>query len=72
MVNGVQIKENEKVNKYLDLARELKIVNFEGVDDTNCSWCPWKGRQRSGKETGGTADQRKKTIEISVKISENA
>ena len=34
----VKIKESEKINKYLDLARELKKT-VEHDDHTNCSWC---------------------------------
>ena len=34
----VKIKESEKIDKYLDLARELKkAAGQEG--DTNSSWC---------------------------------
>ena len=35
----VKIKENEKRDKCLDLARELKkTMEHEGDDDTNCNW----------------------------------
>ena len=36
--------ESEKIDKYLDLARELNIPE-EYVDDrcTNCCWCAWNG-----------------------------
>ena len=35
----VKIKESGKLNKYLDLARELKKTVAHVVDsDTNCSW----------------------------------
>ena len=38
----VEIKVSEKMNKYLDLARELKKTEeHEGDSDTNCSWCTW-------------------------------
>ena len=38
----VEMKENEKIDKYLDFARELKrAVVDEG--DTNCIWCLWNG-----------------------------
>ena len=36
--NWVKIKENQKVGKYLDFARELKKP---GDSDNNCSWCVW-------------------------------
>ena len=38
----VKMKENEIIDKYLDIGRVLKkTVEREGVDDTNCSWCTW-------------------------------
>ena len=55
----VKIKESKKINKYLDLAGELKICGLECNGDPKCSWCTWNGPQRPGKETGGTGDQRK-------------
>ena len=34
--------ENEKIDKYLDLAGELKKTVEHEVDvNTNCSWCAW-------------------------------
>ena len=36
----VKIKENEKIDKYLELARELKkTMEHEGDGDINCNWC---------------------------------
>ena len=48
----VKIKESEKINKYLDLARELKMEN-KGDSNTNSSWCTWNSpkRIRKGIET---------------------
>ena len=38
----VKLKESEKKDKYLDLARELKkTVEHESDGDTNCNWCSW-------------------------------
>ena len=40
--NGLKLKESEKRDKYLDLARELKKtknMEHESDDDTNCNWC---------------------------------
>ena len=34
-------KENEKRNKYLDLAIELKTMEHENDGDANCGWCTW-------------------------------
>ena len=38
----IKLKECEKKDKYLDLARELKkTMEDEGDNDTNCDWCFW-------------------------------
>ena len=40
----IKLKEYEKRDKYLDLARELKkTVEHEGDDCTYCNWCFWHG-----------------------------
>ena len=50
----IKLKENEKKDKYLDLARELKkTVEHESDGDTNCNWCSWHKNQRIGTRTGG-------------------
>ena len=36
----IKLKECEKKDKYLDLARE-KTVEHAGDDYTNCNWCIW-------------------------------
>ena len=52
--HSVKIIENEKIDKYLYLTRELKnSVEHEGDSDTDCSRCPWNGLQILRKETGG-------------------
>ena len=56
----VQTKESENVDKYLELARELKKnVDRAGDDDTYCSWYTWNGPHKSEKESGTDGDQRK-------------
>ena len=36
----INLKESEKKDKYLDLARELKkAVEHESNDGANCDWC---------------------------------
>ena len=36
----VKLKESEKKDKYVDLARELKKTMEHEIDgDTNCNWC---------------------------------
>ena len=38
----IKLKECEKKDKYLDLARELKkTMEYEGDNYTNCDWCFW-------------------------------
>ena len=38
----IKLKECEKKDKYLDLARELKKTKeHEGDNYTNCDWCFW-------------------------------
>ena len=42
-----EIKVSEKIDKYLDLARELKRTGqYVGDGDINCHWCAWNGPQR--------------------------
>ena len=58
----VKIKENEKRDRYLNLARELKTkkkaMEQEGYGDTNCNWRTWNNPQRGLKELkiGGRAE----------------
>ena len=41
-----KIKENEKRNKYLDLAKELKkVMDHQSDDDTNYNCCTWNSSQ---------------------------
>ena len=55
----VNLKEIEKKDKYLDLARELKkTVEHESDGDTNCNWCSWYSHQRIDKGTGGLGKKR--------------
>ena len=38
----IKLKECEKKDKYLDLAKELKkTVEHAGDNYTNCNWCVW-------------------------------
>ena len=42
--HGIKLKECEKRDKYLDLARELKkTMEHEGDNYINCDWCFWHG-----------------------------
>ena len=41
----IKLKECEKKDKYLDLAKELKKkkkMEHEGDNYTNCDWCFWQ------------------------------
>ena len=44
----VKLKECEKRDKYLDLAREWKTVENESEVYNNCNWCSWYNHQRIG------------------------
>ena len=51
---GVKLKENEKNDKYLDLAWELKkTIEHERDEYTNCNWWSWHSHQRIEKGTEG-------------------
>ncbi len=40
----IKLKECEKRDKYLDIARELKKnLEQEDTNNTNCDWCFWHG-----------------------------
>ena len=45
-------KENERRDKYFDLARELKVMEHESDGNANYNWCARNGPQRFGKGTG--------------------
>ena len=69
----MKIKESEKRDKYLDLARELK-KSMEHEGDTNNNWCVHSNQQRLGKETGRIRKQRSSGDHPNysiIKISQN-
>ena len=52
MDHRVKLKESEKRDKYLDLAREQKnAMQHEGGGDINCSWCTWNNPHSTDKGT---------------------
>ena len=53
-----KLKEIEKEDKYLDLARELKTMGHESDGDTNCNCFVWYSHQRNDKETGELENKR--------------
>ena len=55
----VKLKESEKKDKYLDLARELKkTVKHESDSYTNCNWCSWYSHKRTDARSGGFGNKR--------------
>ena len=55
----VKLKENEKKDKYLDLAKGIeKPVEHESDNYTNCDWGFWYSHQRIIKGTGGLKNKR--------------
>ena len=56
----VKLKENQKRDIYLDLARELKkkTMKHEGDCDLNCNLCAWNNLQRTGKRSGRLGNKR--------------
>ena len=55
----VKLKENEKRDKYLDLARELKkTMEYESDGDANCKWCARYCHQRIYTGTGERKNKR--------------
>ena len=48
----VKLKESEKRDEYLNLARELKkAMKYESDGDTNCNWCTWNNPQSADQGT---------------------
>ena len=57
--NWIKLKESEKNDKYLDLARELKkTAEYESDDNTNCDFIFWYNHQKINKGTGGLRNER--------------
>ena len=55
----LKTKESETINKYLDLARELKdLWECEGDGETNCNRFAWNGPQGLEKKTREIENQR--------------
>ena len=55
----IKLKESEKKDKYLDLARELKkTVEHESESYTDCNWYSWYRHQTIGKRTSGLGNKR--------------
>ena len=48
----VKIKVSEKWDNYLDIARELKKMEYEGDCDYSCNCCTWNESQGIGQGMG--------------------
>ena len=69
----VKLKESEKSNKYLHLARELKkTIEHEGDGDTNRNWCTRYGHQKIVTGTGGFGNKRTSGDHPNYSISRSA
>ena len=51
----IKLKESEKKDKYLNLARELK---HESENYTICNWYSWYSHQTNNKGIGGLGNKR--------------
>ena len=68
----IKLKECEKKDKYLDLARELKkTVEQAGDNNTNCNWCVWNNNKMITKETGELGSCRTSGDHLNYYIIEN-
>ena len=67
----VKITEREKMNKSLDIVRELKTSEEYACDgDTSCNWCTWNGSQMIEKGTGAVGNRRKNWLYLDYNIVE--
>ena len=57
----IKLKESEKRDKYLDLARELKkkTMEHESGGDTNCNWRTRYSHQSISAGSGGLGNKKK-------------
>ena len=69
----LKLKESEKKDKYLDLARELKkTMEHEGDNYTNRDWCFWHSYQKIIKGTGWLGGWRTSRDPPNYNIIENS
>ena len=68
----IKLKENEKKDKYFNLARKLeKTGKYESDNYTNCNWRSWYSHQRLIKGTGGFGNKRMSGDHLKYYIIEN-
>ena len=53
-----KLKESEKRDRYLDIARKIQTMEHEGDSDSNSNCCTWNNLQRIGKRTGRLGNKR--------------
>ena len=53
----IKLKESEKKDKCLDLAREVKNMEHEGGNYNNRDWCFWYSHQKVIKRNGGLGNK---------------
>ena len=72
----MKIKENKTRDKYLDLAGELKNMEYEDDGDTNCNWCAWNDPQEeeynSWKPENKPRPSLSRSSRILVKVQETS
>ena len=54
----IKLKESEKKDKYLDLARKLMKLEYKSDNYIDCNWCSWYSHQRINKGFGGLGNER--------------
>ena len=54
----IKLKESEKKDKYLDLARELKKLSNMKCTNHICDWCTRYSNERTIKRSGGLGKKR--------------
>ena len=45
----LKTKESKKIYKYMELARELRLLWNMGDGDINCDWRAWNSLEKAGK-----------------------
>ena len=54
----MKLKGSEKKDEYLDLARELKNMEYESDGDINCNWCARYSHENIDEGTGDLGNKR--------------
>ena len=70
--NRVKMKESEKIDKYLDVAREQKLWDMRVMEIQSVVVYHWNGNYRPGKEIGGSEDLKKNRDYQTIALLESA